>query len=288
MDAKQIILLALQASIFLTVFSFGLEARFSDILSIVRRPGMLARALLAMFVIMPLVAVLMVSSFDLRPPVKVVLVALSVSPIPPLFPRQASMAGGRRAFTLGLLDTAALLSIVVVPLALVVLKRYFNLPLAMPFSAVAGLALKTVLLPMLAGMVFHAVAPAVAERIAKPISTIATVLLAAGSLVILFVTARGMWTLIGNGTILAMAAFAALGLLTGHLLGGPDPHERSVLALSTAVRHPGIALALATANFPNQLLQLPGVLLYVLVGAMVCIPYAIRQGRRVAATAPTA
>ena len=36
------------------------------------------------------------------------------------------------------------------------------------------------------------------------------------------------------------------------LARGPDPEDRVVLALSTASRHPGVALAIATANFPQE------------------------------------
>jgi len=285
MDPKQIIVLALQTSIFLAVFSFGLHAKWSDILSILQRPGKLARSLLALFVIMPLVAVLIARNFDLHPSVKIALVALAISPIPPIFPLQAGKAGGRRGFILGLLETAALLSIVIVPLAMHVLERVFHIPLTMTSGAIAKLALITVLLPIVAGMAFRTVAPEVADRIARPIFLVAGLLLVAGALVILFVSMAAIRSLIGDGTVLAMAAFAALGLLAGHRLGGPDPQERAVLALSSACRHPGIALTIAATNFPTQQLAAAAILLYVLVAAAVCFPYVTWQHRRAAATA---
>jgi BASS family bile acid:Na+ symporter len=285
MDRKQVIVLALQASIFLTVFSFGLRARWTDVLSIVRQPGKLLRSLVSLFVVMPLVAVFLDRAFDLRQPVKIALAALAISPIPPIFPIQAGKAGGPRAFTLGLLETAALLSIVVVPLALELLQRVVDHPLSMTPWAVARLALITVLLPILAGMTFRSMASAVADRIARPIMIVAALLLGAGSLVILFVSMPAIKSLIGDGTLLAMAAFAAVGLLAGHLLGGPDPHERAVLALSSACRHPGIALAIATANYPAEQSAPAAVLLYVLVAAAVCFPYVSWQHRRVTAMA---
>jgi len=285
MDPKQIVVLALQASIFLTVFSFGLRARWTDILTIVRQPGKLVRSLVSLFVVMPLVAVFLDKTFDLRQPVKIALAALAISPIPPIFPIQAGKAGGPRAFTLGLLETAALLSIVVVPLALELLQRAFDQPLAITPWAVARLALITVLVPILAGMTFRSMAPAVADRIARPVMIVAAVLLGAGSLVILFVSMPAIKRLIGDGTLLAMAAFAAVGLVTGHLLGGPDPHERAVLALSSACRHPGIALAIATANYPAEQLAPAAVLLYVLIAAAICFPYVTWQHRRATAMA---
>jgi BASS family bile acid:Na+ symporter len=56
-----------------------------------------------------------------------------------------------------------------------------------------------------------------------------------------------MISLVGNGTILALGAFTLAGLAAGHLLGGPNRDDCTVLALATASRHPGVALAIASA-----------------------------------------
>jgi len=59
----------------------------------------------------------------------------------------------------------------------------------------------------------------------------------------------------------------------GHLLGGPRPDERQVLALTTSSRHPGVAFVVASANFAEPKLVLAAVLLYVLVNALVSLAY---------------
>jgi BASS family bile acid:Na+ symporter len=99
-------------------------------------------------------------------------------------------------------------------------------------------------------------------------------------LAILIAAAPAIWTLIGNGTIIALAAFVFFGLAIGHYLGGPKPENRTALALATASRHPGIALALAQANFPEQKLAMAAVLLYLLVNAAVSFPYLLSTKRR--------
>ena len=58
--------------------------------------------------------------------------------------------------------------------------------------------------------------------------------------------------IVGNGTILAMVVFVIVAVAVGHWLGRPDPAEQTTLALATASRHPGLAMAIATANFPEQ------------------------------------
>uniref|UniRef100_UPI00397D94AF hypothetical protein n=1 Tax=Salmonella sp. SAL4435 TaxID=3159890 RepID=UPI00397D94AF len=71
MDLKQMTMLAMQISIESTVFGLGLKASGGDILYLVLRPGLFARSLLAVLVIMPLVAVALAWMFDFPPAVEV-------------------------------------------------------------------------------------------------------------------------------------------------------------------------------------------------------------------------
>ena len=87
-----------------------------------------------------------------------------------------------------------------------------------------------------------------------------------------------MWRLVGNFSIVAMAAFALVGLAVGHWLGGPDPDERSVLAMATSARHPAVALAI-THNVSDRPGVLAAVLMTLLVASFVTLPY-VRWSRR--------
>ena len=133
-------------------------------------------------------------------------------------------------------------------------------------------------------MVFRAAAPAVAARIAKPVDLVAKVLLLGGVLALLAGTYRSLLALVGNGTLAAMAGFVVAGLAVGHLLGGPAADHRIVLAIATASRHPAIALTVAKVNFPDEPNLGATILLYLLVNAIVGIPYQKWQQRRAAAT----
>ncbi len=85
--------------------------------------------------------------------------------------------------------------------------------------------------------------------------------------------------LIDIRTLLAIAAFVIVGLAAGHLLGGPEAEHATVLALSTASRHPAIALAVAKINFPNEPYLGATILLYLLVLTLITVPYVSRQRR---------
>jgi BASS family bile acid:Na+ symporter len=106
LDLATLIPLALKVSIVLTVFAVGLGARALDAVSLLTRPSLLARSLASMYVVMPLVAAGLAAAFEVPRSVEIALVALAVSPVPPLLPRKGLEAGGQASYTFGLLVTA--------------------------------------------------------------------------------------------------------------------------------------------------------------------------------------
>jgi bile acid:Na+ symporter, BASS family len=113
----------------------------------------------------------------------------------------------------------------------------------------------------------------------KPARLVATVLLILGAGALLVAALPVIAGLIDSRTVLATAAFVLAGLAAGHILGGPEPEHASVLALSTASRHPAIALAVAKINFPNEPYLGATILLYLLVLTVITVPYVARQRR---------
>jgi bile acid:Na+ symporter, BASS family len=286
MDTQQAVSLALKASIFLAVFSYGLQSTGDDVLYPARRPRMAARALLAMFVVMPFFAVLSIVLFAFHPAVEIAVLALAVSPMPPLLLNREAKAGGRIAYGIGLMVTAAVLSILYVPIALSFIGRIVGLPIALPPGAILRLAFISVLLPLGLGMAVRTVSPGVALKLAKWSAIVALASLALTTVALLAALLPTALSLIGNGTVLLFAVFVVVGLVVGHTLGGPNREERSVLALSTACRHPAIAIAVAGANFPQEKLVPAAIVLYLLVNVVVSICYIMLQRRGVAAEVP--
>jgi BASS family bile acid:Na+ symporter len=228
---------------------------------------------------MPVIAVALARLFDFSQTVKIVLVALTVSPLPPILPRKEKKAGAYTSFGIGLMAVLGLLSIVTVPLAVKLLDLYLGRPLEAAPSAVARVVLVSTLAPMAAGMIVRAVLPAFAERLAKIVTRVGKVLLPLGSLALIIGVLPAVWALIGNGNVLAIVIFTVAGLAIGHVLGGPDPDHSLVLALSTACRHPAIALSIASSNFPDERFGAT-IVLYLIVNAIVGKPYMAWQERR--------
>jgi BASS family bile acid:Na+ symporter len=285
MNLVTVILLMLKISIMLLVFGIGLSASREDITHLFRRPAKLLRTFLSMNVILPALAVLLALTFDLRPPVKIALVTLAISPVPPLLPKRHAQAGASGGYSIGLLFTMAAIAIIYIPGAIGVLDHIFPASLHMPFLAVANVALLTVLVPLAAGVLVRSAVPRFAQRIARPVTLVATLLLILGLLPVLVKSMPAIVSLIGDGTVAAFAVFVIVGVVVGHFLGGPRPEDRTVLALATATRHPAIAAVIAIANFPDQKMVFPAILLYLLVNVILCLPYMVWAKRRSVARA---
>jgi BASS family bile acid:Na+ symporter len=275
----------LKISVILVVFGFGLQATGEDVVYLLRRPALLLHSLVAMFLIMPLFAVFTITRFEFHKAVEITLVALSISPVPPLLPRRVTQSGGKTPYGLGLMVTAAVLSVAFIPLALELIAWYAGKAFAIHPAIIAKVIVMSVVVPLGAGMAFRKLAPQVATRIAKRVSIVALVLLLVGVLVLLVAIFPVAWSLVGNGTILIFAVFVTVGLAVGHFLGGPNPDERVTLALCTACRHPALALAIANANFPGEKRVAGAIILYLLLNMLVSLPYVAWQRRRAQAKA---
>jgi BASS family bile acid:Na+ symporter len=180
---------------------------------------------------------------------------------------------------------ASAAAIVLVPLSIEIVGWIVGADVHMPASRVLQPVLVTVIAPLVLGVVFRRMFPAAAERIARPVTLFAYGLLAVSAIPVVITSGMAFWAYLGNGVVLCLVLFTAIGLVVGHLLGGPEPGDRAVLALATGTRHPGVAIAIATLNYPDQKAALTVMLWHLVIGAIVAIPYVRWQRARLAAMA---
>ena len=284
MTVEQLIRVAILLSIMLIVLSFALRATWRDATSLFRNPSLLLRSLLAMNVLMPIFAATLVGLFTLRPAIAIALLTVAVSPVPPFLPlKQAKVAGEREwEYIDGLLGATSLLSIVLAPASVVLLGLAFSRHMDIDPLKIARVVALTVLVPFALGLIINHLRPTFAASASPLAGKVGMLLLAVASVPILVKMWPAMMSLIGDGTLLAIVAFVAVGLAVGHLLGGPDPADRVVLALATPMRHPGVALVVASVTPAGTKVVAPALLLYLLVGTIASIPY-VRWRRRIAA-----
>jgi BASS family bile acid:Na+ symporter len=274
MQILEFVHIALPASLVLIVLALGLRCAWGDVTFLFHEPSLLVRSLMSMNVVLPVIALLVATTFDLKPPVKVALFVMAVSPVPPILPPKLLKLVTRDDYVWGLLVASSLFAIVLIPATLAIISKVVGLNWSIDPALVARSVGISVLLPLGAGLLIRHFFPGFANRITRTVSAIGVVLLLAASVAIIAIGWRAFGELIGDGTLLAFVALALIALLVGHLLGGPRGDDRTVLALSTSARHPGVAIVIGAALFPDQKkLIAVAVLLDLIVSTVATIPY---------------
>ena len=273
--------LAQTASVAVTVFavssmlSVGLAYSIREILSPLREARAIFRALVANFVLVPLLAVGVVRIFPMEPPLALGLFLLAGSAGAPFLIKLASAAKTDLALSAGLL-------VLLVPATVAFLPFY--VPLAMAHPSLRGLSyvpsgvvklglplLSMLILPLLVGVVAKTVAPRLAAGLVPTggkVSTIAVVLVMVATFA---ANVRELIAIVRTGAVLAGVLLILGAFVSGFLLSRRE--RGAVLGLGTAQRNIAAAMVLAARDFKD-----PDVLVMVtattLAGLFVLFPIA--------------
>ncbi len=274
MDLMLIVKLMAVASLLLLVMSFGMDMKLSDAFAFLEAPALSARAMAAMFLVVPAVALGLSLALPLVPATMFALLALAVSPMPPVFPGKGAQVGGGSRYVMSLFVLATAFTFIAAPLILHLDARILGVGLAFDPPRIAVTLAITAVGPLVAGLLLGSLAPGLARRLSHPFAVGGKLLLGLTALLALVATAPNMWQAIGNFTLVACAILAAVALAAGHLLGGPSDGNRAALATAASLRHPGVAMAMAaSAGTSNPQQVTATVLIYLIVATLLGIVY---------------
>jgi BASS family bile acid:Na+ symporter len=261
------------------IFAIGLGSSLGDLTYLWRRPALLLRSVLAMYVMVPLAAFAFARFLPLAPGVKAALLVLAASAGAPLLPRKLSKLGGG-AYPFSLVVLSSLLAIVLVPAWVELLARYFDRDIELTSRTVAIVIGQAFLAPLVAGMALRTLNPAFFERTSDLLMKGAALVLAVAGLLLLVANWRLLLQLQSPG-MLALVSFMVVALAIGHTLGGPTEDDRTALAIACATRHVGLAVLVAAA-FPG-LRTIAVLVAYSIASLLVSAPYLAWRRRRSAA-----
>jgi len=225
----------------------GLQVNLAHLKTVLRDFGLLGRAFLANFIIVPLLGVLFVRVvFHPSEPIATGILLMAICPGVPF----VVLSGGRRkggslGFAVSLAFLLPALSIITVP---------FTARLVLPGSPISAnsVILSLVLfqlVPLLIGMLVSVRAPEAAKRLQRPLLIVVLAAILAILVVLGGPIARAIGTVYGSLGMLAMACIVLLSLVTGWVLGGRERAYRRTLSVGTALRNVGLAALLATSVF---------------------------------------
>ncbi len=264
----------LLAYISLTVFTLmltnGVNQSREQLTSLWYQREVLLRSLLAVIVLVPIGVVLLLWVFDLPPAVATGLAVLAAAPGAPLTTKRAEMTGGDLPYAASLQLVLALLAVVITPFTLAIFYALFDLETerVTPFEVARQVAVVT-FLPVIIGVLLQRFAPRFTERISKPLRVFANILFLLLVVLVLVILALApearMMLRVGWTSIAAMVIMVLVGLIVGHLLGGPKQEQRSTLAVASIARNVGLAMYIVAFSEVGQT-AMPTILVYLLVG----------------------
>ncbi len=265
------------ATLFAVMFDLGLAIVPGEFRWVVQRPVLLLKALFAVLVAVPVLALGVTRALELPRAVDIGIVLMAISPGAPVALRRSMGAGGHQTFAPALQIAVALLAVVSMPLSIAVLNEYYRGQAVVDPQQLARQVFFAQLLPLALGMATNRFANRAAAWLEPRLRRIGSALL----VVLLVLVLIDIWqVVIGAGwrAALAIVLVTALALAVGHLLGGPEPATRTATAICSAARNPGLALLVATLNHAPPAITATA-LAYLLIAAVTLIPYVLWRKR---------
>jgi len=257
---NKLAMVAILGFVISSMLAQGAGFTVSQIFEPLRNRRMIARALLANFVLMPLGAFVLAKVLWLDEPFAAALLLLGCAAGAPFLPNLAELARGNLAFAVASMVMLMVLTIGYLPVVM---------PLVLPGVTVdawniARSLVLLMLLPLAAGLALKARYEDLAGRVKLLLDRISNVSLILVVVLITSLNIDKVLQVFGTRGILAGILLVALGLGIGWLLGGSDAGMRRVMALGTAQRNITAALVVASQSFSD-----PRVVVMVIVVAIV-------------------
>lgn len=269
----------------LAAFVMGLRAASSDGLWLVKRPGLLARSLVTILVIIPAFTMLLLQLFgaSVATTAGVTIAVVSIGLGPAAAYTQAKDKEKSLPFEIGLNVVLLAVAIVFIPVFLSLHGAIYHHHVRLGFGQVAQVVFTRALIPLMLGLIAGRLFP----RLVEPAAKYGGWFIQAVMLVVVIAALIATWrVLLGLGarTWLICAVVVIAEIAVSHAAGGPTPETRRTLAAFGAIRFPALALLLASAA-PRGREFVPVVLAYIIVSMAIVALYgaatsARRAGRR--------
>ena len=249
-----------------SMLAMGTGLTVAQIIEPLRNARLLALALVANFILMPLAAFTLARVFGLDEPFGIGLLLLGCAAGAPFLPKLAELAKGNLAFAVGEMVLLMVVTVGYLPIVLPLLLAGVTVD---PGKIARSLVL-LMLLPLAAGLALKAYYGGIAAQVKPMLDWISNISLVLLVLLISAANIDKVLDVFGTGGILAGLLFVALGFAIGWVLGGPGNDTRRVLALGTAQRN--IAAALVVGQGFSNAKVVVMVIVVAIAGLIILLP----------------
>lgn len=271
--------LAILTFVITSMLAMGLSLTTKQIIEPLRNVRLVVKALLANFVLVPLLAYLILLVIPLAEPLAIGLILLATAAGAPFLPKLVQVAKGNVAFGVGLMVLLMMVTIIYLPLVM---------PLLLPGVTVnpmdiAGSLIVLMLIPLAIGLFINARYDDTAASLQPVMSQTSTISLILLSVLMLVLNFKNIISVIGTGAIIAIIIFVVVSFVLGYFLGGPGRDTKPVQGLGTGQRNLAAAMVVGSQNFDD-----PNVVIMIIVASVlmlfILMPIAGEIGKRSQAT----
>jgi len=258
-----------------SMLAMGMSLTIAQIIQPLKNARLIVLALLANFVLVPLLAYAIILVIPLEQSLQIGLVVLGTAAGAPFLPKLVQGAKGNIALGVGLMVLLMVVTIFYLPIVLPLLLSGVSIN---PWDIAKSLIV-LMLIPLAIGLLMKSHSPETTAQwqpVMNKISGLAMLILL---VVGLGLNVSNIISLIGSNGLLALIIFIVGCLLIGLLLGGRDPGVRSVMGLGTAQRNVSAAILVSAQNFSGTN-TLPFVLVAAILLLLILLPAARRFGVR--------
>ena len=257
-----------------TIISMGLSLTIAQITGPLRNVRFVIIALLANFVVPPILALILIRVFSLDEPLAVGLLLVSLAAGAPGLPKTAVFAKLDTAAATGLMVLLVVVTIIVLPIALPLLLT----GISVTFWDIASGLIILILVPLAISLFVRARYPEAAASALPHFAQASNLSLLILLVLMVVLNFSNVVGLLGSGGLLASLILIILTTVGGYLMGSLGKANSWVQALGAGQRNIAAAMVVATMNFGND--EVVMVVVYSLIILVVLIPLALELGKR--------
>jgi BASS family bile acid:Na+ symporter len=257
-----------------TISSMGLSLTIAQITGPLRNARFVIIALLANFVVPPILAFLLIRVFSLDESLAVGLLLVSLAAGAPALPKTAVFAKVDTAAATGLMVLLVVATIVILPIALPLLLT----GISVTFWDIASGLVYLILIPLAVSLFVRARYPEAAASAVPHFAQASNLSLLILLVLMVVLNFSDVVGLLGSGGLLASLILVILTVVGGYLLGSLGKAESWLQALGAGQRNIAAAMVVATMNFGND--EVVMVVVYSLIVMVILIPLALELGKR--------
>ncbi len=242
----------------IVMFGMGMTLKISDFKVVFTKPKAVITGIFAQFIIMPLLAFLLVTVFQLDPELAVGVILVGSCPGGTSSNVMTYLAKGDVALSVGMTACTTILAPIVTP-ALVLLLAGETVDVS--YVSMLLSIVQVVLVPIILGFIINYFFEKFAQAFAKVLPLISVIAIC---LIIMAVVAANAAKLMTVGWLIVVVVILhnvcgyALGYLVGKVLGLSRAQMRT-LSIEVGMQNSGLATSLATVHFANYpLAAVPG------------------------------